>query len=104
MFFDMMKLQKVGLLIVLFLPIQLSYSQTVTVHSIDAREWPIDKSPFAVAGSCYFFEGQLLDPEECQKASGEILNFPELWKLNEGLGFATYSLMVLLPHDRPENM
>src|SRR5260221_159028 len=85
---------------------QLSYSQPAgSVGVIDARNWPIDKSPFAIVGHCHSVQGQLLKPEECQKAVGEISNFPELWKDNEaGLGYATYSLVVLLPQDHAKSI
>src|SRR5258707_13271098 len=109
MFSNMINLLKAFLFLSFLLLTQLSYSQpAAVVSSIDARDWPIDKTPFAIVGHCHFFEGQLLNPEECRKAKGEILNFPELWKASQdnetGLGYATYSLSVLLPHDHIKNI
>ncbi len=80
----------------------LSVSQTSlsVVSTIDARDWPGD-SPIAVSGLCHFFDGQLLSPAECSKATGEVVNFPELWKAKQNnepnLGYATYSLLIVLP-------
>src|SRR5258706_11489412 len=108
MFSNMINLLKAFLFLSFLLLTQLSYSQpAAVVSSIDARDWPIDKTPFAIVGHCHFFEGQLLNPEECKKTKGEILNFPELWKAKNsdaGLGSATYSLSVLLPHDHKMKM
>jgi len=58
---------------------------------IDARFWSEDSS-FPVAGYCHFFDGQLLSPEECSKATSDIVSFPALFK--SGVGYATYSLMI----------
>jgi len=76
-----------------------SYSQTIDLPGsfIDARFWS-ENSSFPLAGSCHFFDGQLLNPEECRNASGEITNFPTLFnsrRANEtGIGYATYSIVV----------
>ncbi len=75
--------------------------------AIDARFWSGDSS-FPIVGSCRFFEGQLLSPQECTKAIGDVVNFPDLWntkKENEtGLGYATYSLLVLLKENHPKDL
>lgn len=76
-----------------------SFSQTSNFagNIIDARFWSEDSS-FPVAGSCFFFDEQLLSPEECQKASGELVSFPALLNIKRedgtGIGYATYSLFI----------
>ena len=75
--------------------------------SIDAKFWSGDSS-FPIVGPCYFFEEQLLTPEECSKARGHVVNFPALWNPNQqketALGYATYSLMVLLKAGHPKDL
>ncbi|MBS1507793.1 MAG: 7TM-DISM domain-containing protein [Bacteroidetes bacterium] len=71
------------------------------VTAIDAREWSPADSPFAIAGTSHLFKGKLLSPTECKTQSGDVVNFPELWKFNETepaqTGVATYFISVLLP-------
>jgi len=71
----------------------------VTGNVIDARFWSEDSS-FPLAGPCLFFDGQLLNPQECSTASGDIISFPTLFNTkreNEtGIGYATYSMFVVL--------
>ena len=72
---------------------------------IDARQWKVDEGSFALNGSCKYFENQLLTPDECQTASGVALQFPSLFRAqgkDDGIGYATYSLTVLLPHGEKE--
>ncbi len=44
----------------------------------------------------------------CREATGEVINFPELWNdrtNNEsGAGYATYAIVVLLPHQHPHEL
>ena len=76
-------------------------------NRIDARFWSGDSS-FPVVGPCHFFDEQLLTPEECSKAAGDVQNFPALWAAKQGnapsLGYATYSLLILLKHDHPKDL
>jgi hypothetical protein len=78
-----------------------SFSQTsdLTDNIIDARFWSEDSS-FPLTGPCQFFDSQLLNPEECKIASGDIISFPALFNTkreNEnGIGYATYSIVVVL--------
>jgi hypothetical protein len=85
-----------------------SYCQRQSsANAIDARFWSGDSS-FPIAGSCYFFDGQLLTPEECGKATGDVVTFPALWTAKQenaaSLGYATYSLLILLKHDHQKNL
>lgn len=85
------------------------FSQTSEslISPINARDWSGD-STFPIIGSCHFFDGQLLTPEECSKGASVIVNFPELWKSKQtdksGLGFATYSLLIVLRHDHQKDL
>jgi len=86
-----------------------SFSQPseLTGGIVDARFWEGD-STFPLVGSCHFFDGQLLSPEECKKAVGDIVSFPALFKSKgekeTGLGYATYSVLVLLKDSHEKNM
>ena len=78
-----------------------------TAPAIDAKFWSAD-STFPIVGPCRFFDGQLLSPEECAEAIGDVVNFPELWKSKKeneaGLGFATYSLLVVLKENHAKDL
>jgi hypothetical protein len=84
-----------------------SQSSESLISSINARDWSGD-SAFPIIGSCHFYDQQLLTPEECSKSTGVVANFPELWvpkRTDEsGLGFATYSLLIVLPHNHPKDL
>ncbi len=94
-----------AVLTLFLLSAQVAYSQStapvILPGVIDAHEWPLSNSPLPLIGLSQFYEGQLLNPRESTLAEGEIVNFPEAWKTkpnNEGgLGFGTYSLLVVLP-------
>lgn len=61
----------------------------------------MDEGSLALNGYCKYFENQLLTPSECKLASGVITEFPSLFKSKEkdqGIGYATYLLTVLVPH------
>jgi len=60
----------------------------------------MNERSLALNGLCKFFENQLLTPAECEKAPGIITEFPNLFKPKEneeGIGYATYLLTVLMP-------
>src|SRR5579871_116663 len=85
-----------------------SFSQSTSgLVAMDALQWT-PKSIFPLVGNCQFFDGQLLTPEECRSASGSVITFPQLWadKGNgmPGMGVATYSISVLLPHEHPADL
>ena len=67
---------------------------------IDARQWKVNENVFALSGFCKYFDHQLLTPSECKTASGSITEFPSLFKATgteDGLGYATYLLTVIMP-------
>lgn len=82
-------------------------SQAPAVGVIDALGWSADRV-FPLTGTCRFFDGQLLTPDECTSASSVIINFPGLWSDKphgeSGIGVATYALSVLLPRNHPESL
>ncbi len=86
-----------------------SFAQTSesTGGFIDARFWSGDSS-FPLAGPCLYFDEQLLTPEECDKANGDIVSFPALFKSKHeteaGLGYATYSMLVLLKDSHAKDL
>ncbi|HTH54836.1 MAG TPA: 7TM-DISM domain-containing protein [Cyclobacteriaceae bacterium] len=72
---------------------------------IDGRQWDMNKKSLALNGFCRYFENQLLSPAECKTGSGVISEFPSLFKSNgteEGIGYATYLLTVVIPHGEKE--
>jgi hypothetical protein len=78
-----------------------SQPENPSANVIDARHWKINEEAFAISGPCQYFDQQLLSPSECKGASGSVSEFPSLFKSNnqpeEGIGYATYLLTVLVP-------
>lgn len=113
-------MKKPGALIVIMLLIaglipQFSRAKDPGQVSIGARQGVLDlrtvdfsKQTSLLEGEWAFFWKQLLNPSQTQTASADYIRYPELWrdlKLNgrplSSVGYATYSLTVLLPHNRP---
>jgi hypothetical protein len=61
-----------------------------------------------VSGYCHFFDGQLLSPEECSKASGDIVSFPTLFKSKGDdeteIGYATYSIWIVFKESHTKEL
>ena len=99
-------MKAIPLVILLFI-VETVFSQTdnsiTSGEVIDARHWKINQEPFSLKGQCRYFENQLLSPAECKTAVGGVADFPSLFKLNskeeEGIGYATYLITVIVPTD-----
>ncbi|HUR10571.1 MAG TPA: ATP-binding protein [Flavitalea sp.] len=75
---------------------------------LDLRNTDLTGKPLHLSGEWKFFWKQLLPPDSALKKSEVFVNYPLLWnkmKINgSGLsskGFATYSLTILLPAQKP---
>lgn len=81
-------------------------NEAISSGIIDLHHSRLNESTQALNGTCKFFMGQLLTPEECKSSSGKIIEFPSLFydgsSKESGMGYATYELTVLLPSDQKE--
>lgn len=78
---------------------QVSHSNSPDV--IDARHWNFSQR-LPLKGNWNFFENQLLSPDQISaQTDSRYTSFPSLWNDRrvdgKGVGFATYSLTVLIP-------
>ena len=76
--------------------------------TIDLRTVDLSTRPVALSGQWQFFWNQLLSPGDSAKDM-RLVSFPSLWKNDQidgrplpSVGYASYRLTVLLPHNRPQ--
>lgn len=75
---------------------------------LDLRKTDLFNQTALLDGEWAFFWKQLLNPADIKNAQSSWIKYPELWRDLElngqklpSVGFATYSLTILLPHNRP---
>jgi signal transduction histidine kinase/CheY-like chemotaxis protein len=75
---------------------------------LDLRKTDLFNQTALLDGEWAFFWKQLLKPADIKNAQPSWIKYPELWRdleLNgqklSSVGYATYSLTILLPHNRP---
>ncbi len=68
---------------------------------IDLSSTDLDNGRIALRGDWYYFEKQLLSPQEVTLSPKNFIEFPKTWnEINgSGSGYATYALYILAPKD-----
>jgi signal transduction histidine kinase/ActR/RegA family two-component response regulator len=75
---------------------------------LDLRSVDFNKQTSLLEGEWAFYWKKLLNPSETQNYSPDFIHYPDLWRDLElngerltSVGYATYSLTILLPQNRP---
>jgi 7TM diverse intracellular signalling len=70
---------------------------------LDLRSVDLKTNRVALQGQWYYFENQLVGPQEIIPSGNMIASFPKLWNDNadakNGQGYATYALFILMPKE-----
>ena len=82
-------------------PSKLAATPVVQQGFIDVRTSDIDQNRISLRGSWFYFENQLLSPQEVIHAPKTFLEFPKAWNETRvnGLGYGTYAIYILAPKE-----
>ncbi len=94
------------LLLIWLLPL-FNFAQTVVLGRVDLSEEKFDnESPVYLHGEWSFYWNQFLSANELQNSKpDEFIQVPSSWRYSKDrpvLGYATYRLKIILPHDNTE--